>query len=141
MPVSPRRSVRGSATGRPIMAVLDLLGRRWSLRVLWELRDGPLTFRALQAACDDISPSVLQQRVVLAQLAGALVKGVQEVDERVPVVQDLQRAVRVVALQQLLLQVLAEHQSVPAHLPARGVLPELLFLLQRGKPVFDPWDN
>ena len=22
------------------MALLDLLGRRWSLRVLWELRDG-----------------------------------------------------------------------------------------------------
>ncbi|MFN4309261.1 MAG: winged helix-turn-helix transcriptional regulator [Ferrovibrio sp.] len=63
MPASPRRSVRGSTTGRPIMAVLDLLGRRWSLRVLWELRDAPLTFRALQAACDDISPSVLQQRL------------------------------------------------------------------------------
>lgn len=63
MPASPPRPVRGSTTGRPIMAVLDLLGRRWSLRVLWELRDGPLTFRALQAACGDISPSVLQQRL------------------------------------------------------------------------------
>lgn len=60
----PHRRVRGSTTGRPIMAALDLLGRRWSLRILWELqRQAPLTFRALQAACGDISPSVLQQRL------------------------------------------------------------------------------
>jgi DNA-binding HxlR family transcriptional regulator len=45
------------------MALLDLLGRRWSLRILWELRDGPLNFRALQAACDGVSPTVLQQRL------------------------------------------------------------------------------
>jgi DNA-binding HxlR family transcriptional regulator len=45
-------SVRGSKTGRPVMVVLDLLGRRTALRVLWELREGPLTFRALQEACD-----------------------------------------------------------------------------------------
>ena len=36
----PSRRVRGSATGRPIMALLDLLGRRMALRILWELRDG-----------------------------------------------------------------------------------------------------
>lgn len=59
----PRQPVRGSTTGRPIMALLDLLGRRWSLRVLWELQGGPLTFRALQAACDGVSPTVLQQRL------------------------------------------------------------------------------
>lgn len=33
------------------------------MRILWELRDGPLTSRALRSACDDISPSVLQKRV------------------------------------------------------------------------------
>jgi DNA-binding HxlR family transcriptional regulator len=59
----PRQPVRGSTTGKPIMALLDLLGRRWSLRVLWELQDGALTFRALQAACDGVSPTVLQQRL------------------------------------------------------------------------------
>ncbi len=59
----PRQPVRGSTTGKPIMALLDLLGRRWSLRVLWELQGGPLTFRALQAACDGVSPTVLQQRL------------------------------------------------------------------------------
>jgi DNA-binding HxlR family transcriptional regulator len=51
------------------MALLDLLGRRWSLRVLWELRDGPLTARGLRAACDDASPTVLQSR--LKDLAAA----------------------------------------------------------------------
>jgi DNA-binding HxlR family transcriptional regulator len=45
------------------MRVLDRLGRRWALRVLWELRDGPLTFRALREACDDVSPSSLNQRL------------------------------------------------------------------------------
>ena len=44
--------MRGSKTGRPIMVALDLLGRRTALRLLWELREGPLTFRALQEACD-----------------------------------------------------------------------------------------
>ena len=56
--------VRGSTTGRPIMAALDLLGRRWTLRVLWELRDGPLGFRELQARCDGMSSSVLRTRLV-----------------------------------------------------------------------------
>lgn len=34
------------------MVALDLLGRRTALRALWELRNGPLTFRALQEACE-----------------------------------------------------------------------------------------
>jgi len=55
--------VRGSTSGRPIMVALDLLGRRWTLRILWELRGGPLVFRALQHACDDVAPSVLNTRL------------------------------------------------------------------------------
>ena len=58
-----QRPVRGSRTGRPIMALLDLLGRRWSLRILWELRQVTLTSRALRAACDEASPTVLQARL------------------------------------------------------------------------------
>ena len=46
------QQVRGSRTGRPIMVALDLLGRRTALRILWELREAPLTFRALQSACE-----------------------------------------------------------------------------------------
>ncbi|MFJ5228455.1 winged helix-turn-helix transcriptional regulator [Kitasatospora sp. NPDC088391] len=60
----PGRPVRGSRTGRPIMALLDLLGRRWVLRVLWELRaDAAPTFRQLQQRCDGVSSSVLADRL------------------------------------------------------------------------------
>jgi DNA-binding HxlR family transcriptional regulator len=46
------------------MALLDLLGRRWALRVLWELRDGSsLTFRQLQQRCGGVSSSVLADRL------------------------------------------------------------------------------
>jgi DNA-binding HxlR family transcriptional regulator len=45
------------------MAVLDLLGRRWSLRVIWELHRKPLTFRDLQSACGGISPTILNTRI------------------------------------------------------------------------------
>lgn len=48
---------------RPIMVLLDLLSRRWTLRILWELRGGPLTSRALRTACDEASPTVLQARL------------------------------------------------------------------------------
>lgn len=52
------------------MVLLDALGRRWALRILWELRDASLNFRELRAACDDISPSVLNQRLAeLRELA------------------------------------------------------------------------
>ncbi|HEV2549074.1 MAG TPA: winged helix-turn-helix transcriptional regulator [Stellaceae bacterium] len=46
------------------MALLDLLGRRMALRVLWELSraEEPLTFRALQAAAET-NPSVLNRRL------------------------------------------------------------------------------
>ena len=70
MSPSPGKPVRGSKTGRPIMALLDLLGRRWALRVIWELRDGPLTSRALRARCDDVSPTVLQARLNELREAG-----------------------------------------------------------------------
>jgi len=45
------------------MVLLDLLGRRWTLRVLWELRDGPQSFRALQERCGSLSPTVLSARL------------------------------------------------------------------------------
>ena len=68
--VKTRRAVRGSRSGRPIMALLDLLGRRWSLRILWELRENALTSRALREACDDASPTVLQARLAELRQAG-----------------------------------------------------------------------
>jgi DNA-binding HxlR family transcriptional regulator len=52
------------------MAALDLLGRRWALRVLWELRAGPLSFRALRDACGGVSPAVLNTRLAELRDAG-----------------------------------------------------------------------
>jgi DNA-binding HxlR family transcriptional regulator len=60
----PGKVVRGSRTGRPVMALLDLLSRRWALRLLWDLRDfRPATFRALRTNLDDVSPSILNERL------------------------------------------------------------------------------
>src|SRR6516162_2299267 len=78
-PPLPGSPVRGSTTGRPLMAALDLLGRRWSLRVLWELRDGPVGARMLRERCDAMSPSVLYQR--LGELTEAELI-TQDVDQR-----------------------------------------------------------
>jgi DNA-binding HxlR family transcriptional regulator len=72
---SPGKPVRGSQSGQPIMALLDLLGRRWALRVVWELRDSTLSFRDLQAACGDISSSVLNQRLGELRHAGIVEAG------------------------------------------------------------------
>jgi DNA-binding HxlR family transcriptional regulator len=59
----PGSPVRGSKTGRPIMAAFDLLGRRGTLRILWELRDGAgLTFRALGEATE-LPPATLNTRL------------------------------------------------------------------------------
>jgi DNA-binding HxlR family transcriptional regulator len=72
---TPGSPVRGSDTGRPIMALLDLLGRRWALRIIWELRQGELTFRELQASCGSISSSVLNDRLTELRAAGILRSG------------------------------------------------------------------
>ena len=46
-----------------MLALLELLGRRWALRILWELRQRPATFQSLQRRCDSMSTSVLSQRL------------------------------------------------------------------------------
>ncbi|MEM9729239.1 MAG: helix-turn-helix domain-containing protein [Myxococcota bacterium] len=66
----PGRPVRGSSSGRPITAALNLLSRRWVLRVLWELREGPSGFREMRARCDGMSPDTLSTRLQELQLAG-----------------------------------------------------------------------
>jgi DNA-binding HxlR family transcriptional regulator len=62
------KRVRGSRTGRPIMVLLDLLGRRWTLRIVWELRDEPKRFRELQDLTG-ASPTIINTR--LAELREA----------------------------------------------------------------------
>ena len=60
------------------MALLDFLGRRWVLRILWELREDALGFRALQQRCDNLSPTILSRRLnelrsmaIIVQLEGS----------------------------------------------------------------------
>ncbi|MCG8501994.1 MAG: helix-turn-helix transcriptional regulator [Firmicutes bacterium] len=60
---SPGESVRGSQSGVPIMALFDLLGRSWSMGIIWQLQKGPATFRELQKRCESISPSILNKRI------------------------------------------------------------------------------
>ena len=45
----PGQPVRGSQTGQPIMVLFDLIGRRWSMGILWNLSGQTRTFRDLQA--------------------------------------------------------------------------------------------
>jgi DNA-binding HxlR family transcriptional regulator len=59
----PGNKVRGSQSGKPIMALLDLLGRTWALGIIWNLSKGPATFRQLQERCEQISPSLLNTRI------------------------------------------------------------------------------
>jgi len=69
-----------SASSSPsTVALFDLLGRRWALRILWELREAPLSFQTLQTRCDSMSTSVLSQR--LTELRGA---GLVEKDDAGP---------------------------------------------------------
>lgn len=70
----PGQPVRGSQTGHPAMALLDLLGRRMSLRVLWELAHAgqPLTFRELQAVAET-NPSLLNTRLKELRAAAIVV--------------------------------------------------------------------
>jgi DNA-binding HxlR family transcriptional regulator len=63
MAKKPGTPVRGSTTGRPLMVLLDALGKRWSLRIMWELRGESLTFRELQSRCEELSPTVLNSRL------------------------------------------------------------------------------
>jgi len=59
----PGQQVRGSQSGKPIMALLDLLGRTWALGIIWQLHKGTATFRHLQQRCEQVSPSLLNTRL------------------------------------------------------------------------------
>lgn len=70
----PGHPVRGSKTGQPIMVLFDLLGRRWAMGIIWNLQDGPATFRALQDRCHSCSPTVLNRRLKELRAAGIVTR-------------------------------------------------------------------
>jgi DNA-binding HxlR family transcriptional regulator len=55
MPVKPRQ--------RAIVQLIDILGKKWVLRILWELNHSPCTFRELQSRCGDLSPTIINTRI------------------------------------------------------------------------------
>jgi DNA-binding HxlR family transcriptional regulator len=57
---------------RPLTEALDLLGRRWVLRMVWELHRSPTGFRDLQRRCDGMSSSVLSSRLQELRAAGII---------------------------------------------------------------------
>lgn len=61
----PKRGapVRGSKSGQPIMVLFDLMGRRWTMGIIWNLSTENSTFRELQAKCDNLSPTLLNTRL------------------------------------------------------------------------------
>ncbi|WP_406166331.1 winged helix-turn-helix transcriptional regulator [Streptomyces sp. NBC_00996] len=93
---TPGRPVRGSATGRPVMAALDLLGRRWALRVIWELHrsEAPIGFRDLRRRCDDMSSSVLATRLRELREADIAAHTAQSAWHLTPLGDDLVTAMR-----------------------------------------------
>lgn len=68
----PGAPVRGSKSGQPIMVLFDLIGRRWSMGILWNLSDENRTFRDLQERCGSASPSVLNTRLKELRAAGLI---------------------------------------------------------------------
>ncbi|PZS28929.1 MAG: transcriptional regulator [Pseudonocardiales bacterium] len=58
----------------PVAHALDLIGERWALLVIRELRLGPRRYADLQSALPAISPSVLAQRLRDLELAGVVRK-------------------------------------------------------------------
>lgn len=52
------------------LVLFDVLGQRWALRVLWELRAGPLTYRAIAERVAGLSTSVLTTRLRELKAAG-----------------------------------------------------------------------
>ena len=71
----PGNPVRGSKSGKPIMALFDLLGRSWALGVIWQLSNSTLTFREIQQRCEKVSPTVLNKRLKELTSSGLVERG------------------------------------------------------------------
>ncbi|WGT61975.1 winged helix-turn-helix transcriptional regulator [Variovorax paradoxus] len=73
-PESAQEPTAATASRRPVMRLLEQLGRKGTLRILWELRDGmPQSFRALRVSTGDMSPSVLNDRLKELRAGGIVV--------------------------------------------------------------------
>jgi len=59
-------SVRRTSTKTytcPVELTLDVMGRKWQPRILWELRGGPKRFNSLMRAVTNVAHKVLTQQL------------------------------------------------------------------------------
>jgi DNA-binding HxlR family transcriptional regulator len=56
--------------GAALLALFDVLGKRWTLRIIWALRGEAMTYRPLAAAIPDMSTAMLTQRLRELRAAG-----------------------------------------------------------------------
>ncbi|TRX58788.1 helix-turn-helix transcriptional regulator [Fulvivirga sp. M361] len=70
----PGQPVRGSKSGVPVMALLDLLGRNWAMGIIWHLNGAPKNFRQLQAYCETVSPTTLNTRLKELRHSGLVIQ-------------------------------------------------------------------
>ncbi len=57
-----------------MLAIMELLGQRWVLRVIWELEPGALGFLELRRRMGNCSSSMLSERLQQLVAAGLVVK-------------------------------------------------------------------
>ncbi len=63
MKIAAKEKLKWSRVDRPVILLLDVLGKKWAMRIIWELRSERLKFRDLQKKCDDVSPTSLNARI------------------------------------------------------------------------------
>lgn len=85
----PGTPVRGSKTGVPIMAALDLVGRRWALQIIWNLAEEAHGFRELRIICDGISPTILSTRLKELRVAKIIDYNSENKNKLTPLGKDL----------------------------------------------------
>ncbi|MET4050286.1 MULTISPECIES: helix-turn-helix domain-containing protein [unclassified Rhodococcus (in: high G+C Gram-positive bacteria)] len=62
-------------------SAMDLLGQRWSLRIVWELEAGQMGFLELRRRMDNCSSSMLAERLRQLQDAGIVEKNAKRAYE------------------------------------------------------------
>ena len=58
----------------PMTGLMEILGQKWVLRILWELSRQAASFQTLQSQCGDLSPTILTKRLKLLQEQGFILK-------------------------------------------------------------------
>ena len=71
---TPGKPVRGSQSGKPIMALFDLIGRNWAMNIIWYLKENQKSFSELEKVCTGISPTTLNTRLKELQKTFIVIK-------------------------------------------------------------------